>query len=325
MQKIIKDLISKDPAKRPDTIKNLAIIKETILTTNEIESTKSNTIRRLNGSPYFKLPVLIGGLGTLIILIIGFYFIPIRGVEEKTVSLSALEKEKNTEDTNNVIVVPKSTSITTPTNLPTPDISPTPSLNIDLDDKKIVGNLIYDFSAYMGWGYIEFLLFSDNIKNRDTDLSYMFYEREGIGPTLDSRDSLTPERWNQVRNLITESVSIDVDSGAGFSKWENQSVSCNVYRDCEISLLGFKDQFMKTYDRKQVVRIKYNVSKQDLFRDVDLYSTNGSIDVLTFEPATCLTIYNKMINPPKDFENMEEIDKEYRTNLYNLLRKIDGC
>ena len=122
MQKIIKDLISKDPAKRPDTIKNLAIIKETILTTNEIESTKSNTIRRLNGSPYFKLPVLIGGLGTLIILIIGFYFIPIRGVEEKTVSLSALEKEKNTEDTD-VIVIPKNTPIVTSSPLSSPSIS----------------------------------------------------------------------------------------------------------------------------------------------------------------------------------------------------------
>ena len=123
VQTIIKDLISKDPFKRPDTIKNFSIIKETFLTTNEIKSMKSNKVRRLNGSPYSKLTVAIGGLGTLIILIIGFYFIPIRGVEEKTVNLSALEKEKNTEDTNDVIVIPKSTPIVTLSPLPSPSIS----------------------------------------------------------------------------------------------------------------------------------------------------------------------------------------------------------
>jgi serine/threonine protein kinase len=123
MQTIIKDLISKDPLRRPDTLKNLTIVKEGFLSTNEIKSTKNNKGRKLNGSPYFKLPVAIGGLGTLIILIIGFYFIPIRGVEEKTVNLSALEKEKNTEDTNDVIVIPESSPIVTLSPLPSPSIS----------------------------------------------------------------------------------------------------------------------------------------------------------------------------------------------------------
>ena len=123
MQTIIKDLISKDPLIRPDTLKNLTIVKESFLSTNEIKSTKNNKGRKLNGSPYSKLTVAIGGLGTLIILIIGFYFIPIRGVEEKTVNLSALEKEKNTEDTNDVIVIPKSTPIVTLSPLPSPSIS----------------------------------------------------------------------------------------------------------------------------------------------------------------------------------------------------------
>ena len=134
VQTIIKDLISKDPFKRPDTIKNFSIIKETFLTTNEIKSMKSNKVRRLNGSPYSKLTVAIGGLGTLIILIIGFYFISIRGVEERTVSLSTMEKEKNTEVTSDSIVIPESSPIVTSSPLPSPSISaelgnlsPTPS------------------------------------------------------------------------------------------------------------------------------------------------------------------------------------------------------
>jgi hypothetical protein len=214
---------------------------------------------------------------------------------------------------------------TTPTSSPTPVKSPTPSLNVELDDKKIIGNLLYGFNAYIESGYVEFLLFSDDFESKDNRVSYLFYENEGIGPTIESQDSLTPERWNQVRNLIIESVSVDVDSGAGFSKWENQSVSCNEFRDCYITLFGFREKFMGPFNSKQVIRIKYNVSNEDQLKDVDLYSTNGSMDVLTFEPASCLTIYNKMINPPKGFDNINEVNNEYRSDLYDLLKNIDGC
>jgi hypothetical protein len=198
-------------------------------------------------------------------------------------------------------------------------------LNVELDDKKIIGNLLYGFNAYIESGYVEFLLFSDDFESKDNRVSYLFYENEGIGPTIESKDSLTPERWNQVRNLIIESVSVDVDSGAGFSKWENQSVSCNEFRDCYITLFGFREKFMGPFNSKQVIRIKYNVSNEDQLKDVDLYSTNGSMDVLTFEPASCLTIYNKMINPPKGFDNTYEVNNEYRSDLYDLLKNIDGC
>jgi serine/threonine protein kinase len=134
MQTIIKELISKDPSKRPDTIRTLTLIKATSLSTNEIKSTKSNKVRGINGLPYSKLPVAISALGTLIILVIGLYFIPFKGIEENKVSLSTLEKEKKTEDTNVAIVLPKSTPIVTSSPLSSPSISaelvnpsPTPS------------------------------------------------------------------------------------------------------------------------------------------------------------------------------------------------------
>jgi serine/threonine protein kinase len=134
MQTIIKELISKDPSKRPDTIRTLTLIKATSLSTNEIKSTKSNKVRGINGLPYSKLPVAISALGALIILVIGLYFIPFKGIEENKVSLSTLEKEKKTEDTNVAIVLPKSTPIVTSSPLSSPSISaelvnpsPTPS------------------------------------------------------------------------------------------------------------------------------------------------------------------------------------------------------
>jgi len=209
MQTIIKDLISKDPLRRPDTLKNLTIVKESFLSTNEIKSTKNNKGRKLNGSPYSKLTVAIGGLGTLIILIIGFYFIPIRGVEEKTVSLSSLDKEKNTEDTDDVIVIPKSTPTVTTTSSPTPDTSPTPSLNSDLDDKKVVGNLIYEE------GNIEVASFSREFNRNNFWVSNTEYY---LNDLYDVKDTFPVSRWLEIKNQISSSTFVEVNLGQG---WEN--------------------------------------------------------------------------------------------------------
>jgi serine/threonine protein kinase len=334
MQTIIKDLISKEPSKRPDTIKNLSIIQETFLTTNEIESTKSNKIRRLNGSPYFKLPVLIGGLGTLIILIIGFYFIPIRGVEEKTVSLSALEKEKNTEDTD-VIVIPKNTPIVTSSTLSSPSISaeianpsPTPIKTENLfNNDKIVGNIIYAYSAFLESGYVEFTLFSESVKTKNERINYLTYQKEMIVSFV----PLTPiERWNTIKSLIVEQTSVDVDLGAGFVKWDSQTIECDTpygFGECELSLLGIEEYFVKNYKQKKIIKIKYNISPSPLLKNEQyMYKTDKSIDKITFEPASCQTIYDKMINPPKGFENIfAPLDKKYKSDLFNYLSNAEDC
>jgi serine/threonine protein kinase len=310
MQTIIKDLISKEPSKRPDTLKNLTIIQETFLTTNEIESTKSNKIRRLDGSPYFKLPVLIGGLGTLIILIIGFYFIPIRGVEEKTVSLSALEKEKNTEDTD-VIVIPKNTPTITTTSSPTPDKSPTPSLNSDLDDKKVVGNLIYEE------GNIEVASFSREFNRNNFWVSNTEYY---LNDLYDVKDTFPVSRWLEIKNQISSSTFVEVNLGQGWEKFSNQTIDCPDYlMECTLFLNGFVDILNSKYSKTTTIEIRFRIENEAALNDAKLIYNDMEIVRIKIVPSTCSQIFKVMTTDSKidggDWEGWDK--KDYMNELTN--------
>jgi hypothetical protein len=198
-----------------------------------------------------------------------------------------------------------------------------------LDDTKIVGNLIYivyeNFVARDGaevYGY--FSLFSEDFKTKDERIGNIFYQARPINLV----ESTSIDRSNQLRDLISKSVSVDVDSGSGFAKWENQSISCDSDElwGCNISLVDFQNRFMKNYKSKQVVKVQYNVSDVEQLQDASLYVTNGSIETYSFEPATCSMIYEKMTNPPKDHVIIDKYySEDFKTDLYNLLISSGDC
>jgi hypothetical protein len=142
---------------------------------------------------------------------------------------------------------------------------------------------------------------------------------------------LTPiERWNTIKSLIVEQTSVDVDLGAGFVKWDSQTIECDTpygFGECELSLLGIEEYFVKNYKQKKIIKIKYNISPSPLLKNEQyMYKTDKSIDKITFEPASCQTIYDKMINPPKGFENIfAPLDKKYKSDLFNYLSNAEDC
>jgi hypothetical protein len=91
--------------------------------------------------------------------------------------------------------------------------------------------------------------------------------------------------------------------------------------------LGVEEYFVKNYKQKKIIKIKYNISPSPLLKNEQyMYKTDKSIDKITFEPASCQTIYDKMINPPKGFENIfAPLDKKYKSDLFNYLSNAEDC
>jgi hypothetical protein len=212
---------------------------------------------------------------------------------------------------------------------PTPEkkISPTPGREVNLDNKKIVGSVVYDYDANIESGYVNFTLFSDDIETKDDRFGYIaFQDGAGFsGTSINLFSGSSIDRYNQLRVLIPSLVSVEVDSGKGFSKWENQIIKCYDF-GCNLILPGFEDMIFKNYDSKKVIRIKYNISSEEQLKDAGMYITNASIDKITFEPATCSDIYVKVTQPAKGFEYLSaSIEEDWKNNVYNSLISSGDC
>jgi hypothetical protein len=211
----------------------------------------------------------------------------------------------------------------TPTSPPTPDKSPTPSETVNLDNTRVVGNLIFYYYGYQEYGYVDFTLFSDDIETKLERAGFLSIEDEMISDSFD----VSIDRWNQLQSLIPSLVSVEVDSGSGFSKWEKQSILCSdeVIRECRLNLVDFAKKLFKNYKSKFVVSIKYNISNEEQLKDAGMFISNGSIDTITFEPATCLNIYDKSTKPPKGFEHISSGDTDWKKDIYKSLIASGDC
>jgi hypothetical protein len=331
MQTIIKDLISKDPAKRPDTIKNLAIIKEAFLSTNEMSSTKNNKSKSLNGLPYPKLPIVIAGLGILTILVLGFYFNPFKGIEEKTMSLSAIENEKinqgevnsNNQSLNGINIIPS------PSNIQSQTTSDNTNFVDELDDTKIAGNLILTTMPRKTYSYFQYtknIIFFKQGNNEYNRIRtpYERYNLEGEwatpgarGTPLSNIDSRVIPSGQLIEN-ISNLVSVDVNKGNGWERIKSEvveSYSDNLY---DLDLIDFESIFLKNYTQKTKIEVRFNIVYEFGLTQDMLYFKNGDIHVHEIIPGTCKSLYNFQTDPPDNFKSNDRNnpDSDKKRTLY---------
>jgi hypothetical protein len=284
--------------------------------------------RRSESNSSFGSPKILGTFAVTVIGLFALFIVLQMGRSSESTKLESSVVDSTPD--NNVNKIPLITpSISASSEVsPTPEkkISPTPGREVNLDNKKIVGNVVYDYDAFLESGFVDFTLFSDDIETKGERIGYLtFQDKEGFSPSLNIFADSSIDRYDQLRVLIPSLVSVEVDSGKGFSKWENQIIKCDDF-GCNLILPGFEDMIFKNYDSKKVIRIKYNISSEEQLKDANMSITNASIDKITFEPATCSDIYVKVTKPAKGFEYLlGAIYKDWKNDVYNSLISSGDC
>ena len=172
----------------------------------------------------------------------------------------------------------------TPTSPPTTDKSPTPSVNIELDDKKIIGNIIsFDEGSW-------FYSFKDSFNKE------IWPNFEDFWLNIFNDVPLSDENLLQIKEKISDSPRIEIESGGSWINYPNQLFTCTDYnRACWITLGDIHKKFTKSYSKSTNISLRVIIPNQDLYPFQKLSRENMEIIKIDIVPTTCQDASNQLI------------------------------
>jgi uncharacterized membrane protein YvbJ len=190
--------------------------------------------------------------------------------------------------------------------------SPSPSkTNIVLDDKKIVGNLMYDPTvSTMYFSSFDEDFNDENLWDSDSPKTWFF--------TIFFDSNLTTESWNQIKESLTKYPEIEIETEEGWVKYPDQYFECDdevifsVF--CTITLEKFDQIALKKYTKSTTISFRVLIPIENAFPVEKLELKNMDIVRLKFTPATCKGALDAMTSPSKGFFYTK---KEYLNILTN--------
>ena len=333
VQTIIKDLISKDPFKRPDTLKNLTIIQAKLIGTTDINSDKSSDVININKKYLYKSPIAMSILVTTsLTLLLGFYFNPFKDIVKVTANLTASEENEvikevgtlNTESQNIPRIIPSPNETQSQ-----PTTAPSAFVN-ELDDTKIAGNIILTTMPRRTYAYFKYgknIIFykQQNKEYNRVRTPYERWDSEGEWATGTPGTPL----WNngiiseEIKKNINNLISVDVDKGNGWERIKSEVIYDGDVSDVIIDLIDFEGIFLKEYKQVNKISVRFNILYEFGLKEDMLYFKNGDIHLHEIIPGTCKFLYNFETNPPDNFKSTDKNnpDSDKKRDLYRMYKE----
>jgi serine/threonine protein kinase len=335
MQTIIKDLISKEPSKRPDTLKNLTIIKAKLIGTNNINSDISSDVINLNKKYLYKSPIAMSILvTTLLIFLLGFYFNPFKDIVKVTTNLSANKENEVIKDVGTL----NTESQNIPRTIPSPNETQsqpttTPSVFVnELDDTKIAGNIILTTMPRRTYSYFKYgknIIFYKQ-QNKEYNRVRTPYERFDYEGEWATGTPGTP-LWNngiiseEIKKNINNLISVDIDKGNGWERIKSEVIYTGDPVGAIIDLVDFEGIFLKEYKQINKISVRFNISYEFGLKEDMLYFKNGDIHLHEIIPGTCKFLYNFETNPPDNFKSKDKNNLDSDKNRYRYKIFKEKC
>jgi len=335
MQTIIKDLISKEPSKRPDTLKNLTIIQEKLIGTTDSNSDISSDVINLNKKYLYKSPIAMSILVTTsLIFLLGFYFNPFKDIVKVTTNLSANKENEVIKDVGTL----NTESQNIPRTIPSPNDTQsqpttTPSVFVnELDDTKIAGNIILTTMPRRTYSYFKYgknIIFYKQ-QNKEYNRVRTPYERFDYEGEWATGTPGTP-LWNngiiseEIKKNINNLISVDVDNGNGWERIKSEVIYTGDPVGAIIDLVDFEGIFLKEYKQINKISVRFNISYEFGLKEDMLYFKNGDIHLHEIIPGTCKFLYNFETNPPDNFKSKDKNNPDSDKNRYRYKIFKEKC